>query len=96
MFGFLPWILFGWPPLFPACVDLDLRLYCAAVKNLVYECGNVPQTTADSSDTLPIHCAQHVKQSYVSIQLSTGLQCEPVQMASSTGVRTRRWGRVVA
>ena len=24
------------------CVDLDVRLYYAAVQNLVYGCGNVP------------------------------------------------------
>ena len=41
-------------------VDLDVRLYYA---DLVYGCGNVPQTTVDSWDTPPIKCAQHVQQS---------------------------------
>ena len=31
-------------------------------ENLVYGCGNISQTTAESSDTPPIHCAQHVNQ----------------------------------
>ena len=35
----------------------------AAIQNLVYGCGNVPQITAESSDTPPIHCAQHEQQS---------------------------------
>ena len=47
---------------------------CAAVQNLVYGCGNVPQTTAESSDIPLIHSAQHVQQSVVmSIQLPAGL-----------------------
>ena len=37
---------FGRPSLIAQCVDLDERLYYAAVQNLVYECGNVPQTAA--------------------------------------------------
>ena len=56
-------------------------VYYAAIQNLVYGCGNVPQITAESSDTLQIHCAQHVQQSIdMSIQLPAGLQCNPVQM----------------
>ena len=40
------------------------------------------QTIAESSDTSPILCAQHVQQSvHMSIQLLAGLQCEPVQIA---------------
>ena len=80
------------------CVDLDVRLYYATVQNLVYGCGNVPQTTAKSSNTPVIHCAQHVQQSVdMSIQLSAGLQCNPVQMAEvvSTGVCTHWRGMVV-
>ena len=47
-----------------------VRLYYAAVQNLVNGCGNIPQTTAESSDTPPIYCAQHVQQSVdMSIQL---------------------------
>ena len=42
--GFLPGMLFGRPPLFAQCIDLDVRLYYTAVQNLVYGCGNVPQT----------------------------------------------------
>ena len=42
-------MMFGWPPLLAQCVDLDVLLYYAAVQNLVYGCGNVPQTTAESS-----------------------------------------------
>ena len=38
-------------------------LYYAAVQNLVYWCGSVPHTTAESSNALPNHCAQHVQQS---------------------------------
>ena len=70
------------PPLLAQCFEFYVRLYYAAVKNLVYGCGNVPQTTAEKTDTPPIHCAQHVQQ-YVdmSIQLPAGLQYDPVQMA---------------
>ena len=60
------------------CIYLDVRLYYTAV----YGRGNVPQTTAESSDTPPIHCVQHVLQSFnMSIQHPAGLQCDPVQMA---------------
>ena len=74
------------PPLLAQCVDLDVRLYYPAVQNLIYACWNVPQTTAESSDTLPIHCAQHVNQSVdMSIRPPAGLrptlQCDPVKMA---------------
>ena len=63
-------------------VSLDVRLYYAAVQNLVYGCGNVPQTTAKSSDPPQLHCAQHVQKSIdITIQLPSGLQCDPVQMA---------------
>ena len=81
--GFLPWMLFRRPPLFAQCVDLDVSLYYAAVQNLVYRCGNVPQTTAENSDTYTIHCAQHVQQSADKcIQLPESLQCDhPVQIA---------------
>ena len=75
-------MLFGRPPLLAQSVDLDVRLYYAAVQNLVYGCGNVPQTTAKSSDTPPIHRSQHVQQSVnMSIQLPAGLQFDTVQMA---------------
>ena len=40
---------------------LDMRLYYAAVQNLVYGCGNVPQTTVQSSNTPPKHCDQYVQ-----------------------------------
>ena len=40
------------------CVDLNVIVYYAAAQNLFYGCGNVPQTTAESSDTAPIHCTQ--------------------------------------
>ena len=64
------------------CVNLDMRLYYAAVQNLVYACGKVPQNTNERSDTPPIHCAQNMQQSVnMSIQLPAGLQCDPVQMA---------------
>ena len=75
--GFHHWTLFGWLPLLQ-CVDLDLCLYCVAIQYLVYRCGNVPQTTAEISNTPRIHCAQHVQQSIdMSIQLPAGLQCHP-------------------
>ena len=68
--GFLPWMLFGQPLLLAQCVDLDVHLYYVAVQNLVQWCGNVPQTTTESSDTPPIDCAQYVQQSIdMSIQL---------------------------
>ena len=61
---------------------LYVRLYYAAVQNLIYGCGHVPQPTTESSDTPPIHCAQHVQQSIdMYIQLPAGLQYAPVQMA---------------
>ena len=68
--GFLPWMLFRQPPLLTKFIDLDMLLYYMAVQNLVYMCGNVPQTTTESSDTPPIHCAQHVQ----------AIHCDPVQM----------------
>ena len=74
-------MLFGWPSLIAQFVDLDVRLYYAAVQDLIYGCGNVPQTTAESSDTPPIHCVQYVQQSVdMSIQLPAGLQCYPVKV----------------
>ena len=77
-----PWILFGRPPLLAQCVDLDVRMYYAAVQNLVYGCGNVPQTTAESSDTPSIHCALYMQQSIdMSMELPAGLQCDPIQTA---------------
>ena len=70
------------PPMLAQYVDLDARLYYTAVQNLVYGCGNVAQTTAESSDTSSIHCDQHVQQSVdMSINLPAGLQCNPAQMA---------------
>ena len=64
------------------CVDVDVRLFYAAIQNLICGCGNVPQTTAESSDTSPIHSAQHVQQSVrMCAQLPADLQCDPVQMA---------------
>ena len=45
----------------------------------MWECST---ETAESSDTPPIHCVQHVQQSVdMSIQLPACLQCDPVQMA---------------
>ena len=60
---FLPWMLFRQPLLLAQCINLDVHLYYLAVQNLVYGRGNVPQTTAEKSDTPPTHCAQHVQQS---------------------------------
>ena len=80
--GFLLWLLFCRPPLLAQCVDLDVFLYYAAVQNLIYGCGKVPQTTSESSDTPRIHCVQHVQQFVdMSIQLPARLQCDPVEMA---------------
>ena len=54
--------------------NLDVHLYYAAVQNLIYGCGNVPQITPESTDKPPIHCVQHVQQSVdTSIELSAGL-----------------------
>ena len=44
------------PPLIAQYINLDMRLYYVANQNLVYVCGNVPQTTTQSSDTLLIPC----------------------------------------
>ena len=59
--GFLPWLLFGHPPLLTQCVDLDVRLYYKAVQNLVNGCGNVPQTTTEAATlhryTVPNMCS---------------------------------------
>ena len=52
-------MLFGRPPLLAQRVDLDVHLYYAAIKYLVYGCENVPQTFTESRDTPPIQCAQH-------------------------------------
>ena len=80
--GFLPWMLLRRPPLLAQCFDLHVHLYYTAVQNLVYGCGNVPQDIAESTDTLPVHCAQHVQQPIdMSFQLPAGLQFDPVQMA---------------
>ena len=38
---FLTWMVLGRPPLLVQCIDLHVRLYCAAVQNLVYMSGNV-------------------------------------------------------
>ena len=70
----------------------------AAVQNLVYGCGNVPQTTVESSYATPIHCAQHVHQSIdKSIQLPSDLQCDFVQMTEVVQQEyvILRWGMVV-
>ena len=76
---FLPWI---WPLLLTQCINPDVHLYYAAFQNLVYKCGNVPQTTVESSDTPSLHCAQNVKQPVdMSVYLPTDLQCDPAQMA---------------
>ena len=50
---FLPWMR---PLPLTQYIDLDVHLYYMAVQILVYRCGNVPQTTAGSSDTPLIHC----------------------------------------
>ena len=58
-----------------------MRLYYAAVQNLVYGRGYIPQTTAECSDRLQIHGVQHVNNpSIMPIQLPAGLQCDSVQM----------------
>ena len=65
-----------------SCVNLDMHLYYPAIQNLVYRCGNVSHTSAETSDTPPIYCALHVQQSVnMSIQLPAGLHCDPFQMA---------------
>ena len=70
------------PVLLTQCINLHLCLYIAAIQNVAYGCGNVPEITAESSRTPPIHCAQYVQQSIdMSIQLPGDLQCNPVQMA---------------
>ena len=79
MSGFLPWIMFGRPALLTQRVVLDVCRYYAAVQNLVYGCGNISQTSAECSNSPPIHYAIHLQ--YISIQLPAGLQCDPVQMA---------------
>ena len=92
MHEFLPRILFGRPTLLAQCVGLDVRLNYAAVQNLVYGCGNVPQIIAHSSGTSPIHCVQHVQQSVdISIQLPAGLQCDSVQMAELRQQMQNAW-----
>ena len=79
---FLPWMLFRQPLLLAQRFDLDVCLYYAAIQNLVCGCGNVSQTTTESSDTPSIHYAQVVQQSVdKSIQLPAGLQRNPLQMA---------------
>ena len=72
--GYVPWMR---TPLLAQRIDLDVRLYYTAVQNLVYGCGNVPQTIAESNDTPPLHCAQYVDMFF---QLPAGLQCDPIQL----------------
>ena len=80
--GFLPWIMFVRQSLLAQCFNLVVRLYYAAVQNLVYGRGNIPETTAGSSNTPPKHFVQHVQQSAdMSIKVPAGLQCYPVQTA---------------
>ena len=80
-----PWVVDDGPPHHEACGGACMSMEectpeCDA--HQIYGCGNVPQTIAESSDTSPIHCAQHVLQSVnMSIQLPAGLQCDPFQMA---------------
>ena len=57
--GILPGIQFKLPLLLTQCVELDMHLYCAAIHNLVYGCGNVPQTTAESRHMPPIYRVIH-------------------------------------
>ena len=71
--GFLPWMLFGRPP---------LTSVLHGRPQPIYRYGNVPQITAESSDTPPIRYAQHVQQSVdMYIQLPADLQCDSVQIA---------------
>ena len=80
--GFLSWMLIGRPSLLAQCIDLDMHLYYVAIQNLIYGYGNVPQIAAESSNTPPIHCAQHVQQCVdMSMQLLASVQSDPVQMA---------------
>ena len=81
---FLEWAgpLWASRPWLEQCIDIHVHLYYAAVQNLIYRCGNVPQITSESSYTPPIYCTQHVQQFVdMSIQVPAGLQCNPVQMA---------------
>ena len=74
--------VFGRPSLLAQCFDHDVHLNYAAVQNLICGCGKVPQAIAESSDTPPKHCVQHVQQSVdMSIQLTAGVQCYPVQIS---------------
>ena len=94
---FFPWMQFGRPPLLTRCVYLDVRLYYVAIQNLVYGCGNSPQTTAESSDTPPIHCALHVQHSEYVHPASFKPTMRPCSngWSCSKGVRTLRRGIVV-
>ena len=51
---FLPYILYRRPPQLAQYIDLDVRVYYAAVQNLVYGCCNVLQITDESRETPPI------------------------------------------
>ena len=73
MFEIVPWMLFGRPLLLTYFVNLEVRLYSAAVQNLVSD---------ESSDSPSIDCLQNVQQSVdMYIQLPLGLQSDLVQMA---------------
>ena len=64
------------------CVNLDVCLYYVAIQNLIYGCGNVPQTTAECSDTpLMLWCPTCAAIHWYALQLPAGLQFDPVQMA---------------
>ena len=70
-------------------LDLDMHVYFMAMQHLGYRCVNVPQTTAESSNT-------HVQQSVdMSILFPTGLQCNSVQMAKLQQQVQDAWGNLL-
>ena len=92
------------PDFFPGCcsgghscshsASILTCLYYAVVQNLVYGCGNVPQTTAESRDTSPTHVQQSVDM-FIPFSRRPAMQSRSSSCSCSTGVRTVRWGMVV-
>ena len=94
--GFLPWMLFKRPPLLAQCVDL-VRLYYAAVQNLVYilwecspdHCWKQRHTT----DTLCPTCAA-IRRYVHPASLRPTMRLRSNGWSCSTGVCTRWWSMV--
>ena len=93
--GFIPWMR---PPLLAQYADLDVRLYYKVIQYVLYGCGNVLQTTAESTDTPPIHCpptCAAIRWYVHPASRKPTMWPRSNAWSYSTGVRTRRRGMIV-